>query len=393
MKAKLPPVAVATAVLLALNPASIAAPSVGFYAFNGNKPLQASDQPANYAESDVFGWVTSPLQATQGSGGCYDGDYGNGSATDQPMLARRPPGDGSATIRKLDAGALSAYSVLTFWITNHGLESFPLAMIYFDAAEPPPAGSADQLLLMRIWDNAHFDPRESAQWWEFGMPVGGDIVIQGEESPNDFPGYARSLGGRTVGPGETVAIMFSGRIADPNNPYDSNTIWIDNVGINDYPKYDPYSAWAINNGFGHWNADDDGDGFSNLFEFASDTDAGRSSSIPRNFPSIQLLNGVNTLTCTVAVLSGAWFNPGSPVAANQLAYQDGVFYTVEASTNLNDWDTVVVTELAPLDAAAVRAAMTPALPVLDVGWQWHTFRTDRAIPTEPGVFFRLRVNR
>jgi hypothetical protein len=230
------------AVALALTQAGNASVMIGWYAFNGSKPLQATDDTAEYIGADplysgVSGWVTSPLQATQGSGGSYDGDYGDGPSTSpNQSLPQLPPGDGSATVRKLDAGALSAYSVLTFWVTNTGTSGIPLETLYFDAAEPPPAGNADQLLFARIWENATFDPNASATWWGMGTPLGSDIAVQGETTANDFVGYSRSLAGRTLDAGETIAIMFNGRIADPNNPYDSNTIWIDNVAINAIPE-------------------------------------------------------------------------------------------------------------------------------------------------------------
>jgi hypothetical protein len=44
-----------------------------------------------------------------------------------------------------------------------------------------------------------------------------------------------------------------------------------------------------------------------------------------------------------------------------------------------------------VDATAVRAAIVPALPTLDSGWEWHTFRTDGNTAVDPSDFIRLNV--
>ena len=87
----------------------------------------------------------------------------------------------------------------------------------------------------------------------------------------------------------------------------------------------------------------------------------------------------------------ATFAEGDPDAAKQEAVKDGVEYTIEASDDLVSWSTVVVTELDAVTAAAVRAAITPALPTLEDGWEWHTFRTDGDASIDEKDFIRLSV--
>jgi hypothetical protein len=60
--------------------------------------------------------------------------------------------------------------------------------------------------------------------------------------------------------------------------------------------------------------------------------------------------------------------------------------SIEASDDLSTWSSVVVTEVTGGDATAVRAAITPALPILDSGWEWRTFRADA------NDFIRLQVS-
>ena len=66
-------------------------------------------------------------------------------------------------------------------------------------------------------------------------------------------------------------------------------------------------------------------------------------------------------------------------------------YVVEASDTLGNWDSVVVTELAPGDATSVQAALGAKLDGLNAAWQWHTFRTDGDLASDPSDFIRLNV--
>ena len=155
---------------------------------------------------------------------------------------------------------------------------------------------------------------------------------------------------------------------------------------------DPYVDWATLNGVtGGKAGDDDGDGVINLMEFATNSDPKNAGSGARVYPKMFVIGGANALTYTVAVRKDAVFAAASPDASKQEATKDKIKYTIEASNQLGFWNTVVVSELAPADAAAVQAAITPALPTLGADWQWHTFRTDGGAPADPSDFIRLQV--
>jgi len=79
-------------------------------------------------------------------------------------------------------------------------------------------------------------------------------------------------------------------------------------------------------------------------------------------------------------------------AINTAAKKDSVKDSIEASDDLSTWSSVVVTEVTGGDATAVRAAITPALPTLDSGWEWRTFRTDSGAGVVLKDFIRLQVS-
>lgn len=159
------------------------------------------------------------------------------------------------------------------------------------------------------------------------------------------------------------------------------------VGLND-----PFVDWATSYGLtgddAAKGADSDGDGEANLLEFATNSNPTSGSSRSRVYGKMHTLGSDNVLTYTVAVRSAATF---AAAGSKQEATKDSVKYTIEASDDLSTWTSVVVTEVTAGDATAVRAAITPALPTLDTGWEWRTFRTDGAAAIDAKDFIRLQV--
>jgi autotransporter-associated beta strand protein len=155
---------------------------------------------------------------------------------------------------------------------------------------------------------------------------------------------------------------------------------------------DPYVEWATSYGLmgddAAKSADPDGDGEANLLEFATNSNPIIGSSRSRVYGKMHTLGADNVLTYTVAVRSPATF---AAAGSKQEATKDSVKYTIEASDDLSTWSSVVVTEVTGGDATAVRAAITPALPTLDSGWEWRTFRTDGAAAIDAKDFIRLQV--
>jgi autotransporter-associated beta strand protein len=150
---------------------------------------------------------------------------------------------------------------------------------------------------------------------------------------------------------------------------------------------DPFTAWAqANSVTGGKSGDDDNDGATNLLEFATNGNPKTNGSGARAYGKLHLLAGENVLTLTVAVRKNATFGASG---SKQTATQDKVIYNVEASDDLVNWNTVVVSELSPADAAAVQASLP--LPVLDADWEWNSFRTDDSTALDPRDMIRLSV--
>lgn len=160
------------------------------------------------------------------------------------------------------------------------------------------------------------------------------------------------------------------------------------VGPND-PFVDWASGYGLTGGDAAKGADPDGDGEANLLEFATNSNPTSGSSRSRVYGKMHALGADNVLTYTVAVRSGAIF---AASGAKQEAIKDSVIYTVEASDDLSTWSAVVVTEVSEDDGIAIRAAIVPALPSLDTGWVWKTFRTDDGAGIDAKDFIRLQVS-
>ncbi len=164
------------------------------------------------------------------------------------------------------------------------------------------------------------------------------------------------------------------------------------TGVVSIVSGDPFGAWAagygLTGGDALKSADPDNDGVINLLEFATNSSPVSGGSGPRVYARLHNLSGDDVLTYTIATRKTASFAANG---STQEATKDLVKYTVEASDALGTWNSVVVTEVTGVDATAVQAAITPALPALDTDWEWHTFRTDDGTSTDTSDFIRLKV--
>jgi autotransporter-associated beta strand protein len=160
------------------------------------------------------------------------------------------------------------------------------------------------------------------------------------------------------------------------------------VGPND-PFVDWATSYGLTGGDAAKGADPDGDGEANLLEFATNSNPTSGSSRSRVYGKMHGIGADNVLTYTVAVRTAATF---AAAGSKQEATKDSVKYSIEASDDLSTWSSVVVTEVTGGDATAVRAAITPALPTLDSGWEWRTFRTDDGAAIDAKDFIRLQVS-
>jgi autotransporter-associated beta strand protein len=152
-----------------------------------------------------------------------------------------------------------------------------------------------------------------------------------------------------------------------------------------------YDAWASDRGLigpaAAKTADPDGDGVSNLMEFATNADPNAAGSLARVFGSVRTVSGQPVFTFTVATRKNSTFAANG---STQTASTDGVNYTIGASATLAPWaNTQTVSQLAPADASAVQATLS--LPSLDADWEWHTFALPAPLANLPKQFVRLQV--
>jgi hypothetical protein len=160
------------------------------------------------------------------------------------------------------------------------------------------------------------------------------------------------------------------------------------------PKISGFEILPIPSGYDTWadamnlvgadrgkDQDPDGDGATNLQEFAlggnpqSATNPGISSAKLRD------QGGSPALTFTLAVRTGASFTAGPD--NTRVATIDGITYRIEGSTDLATW-TNTITEVVP--------ALTDGLPAAPPsGYEYHSFRTAGPVSTTPREFIRANV--
>jgi autotransporter-associated beta strand protein len=112
--------------------------------------------------------------------------------------------------------------------------------------------------------------------------------------------------------------------------------------------------------------DPDGDGLSNLGEFAYDDDPLSSVSLRKISSGVHSFNGEDALLISLPVRDGAIFDGLTSINSNSI---DGVSYLIEASEDLLSW-VLAVTELIGMEAEPFHQD----LPPLSDGWSYRTFR-------------------
>lgn len=131
------------------------------------------------------------------------------------------------------------------------------------------------------------------------------------------------------------------------------------------------------------NDDPDGDGQSNLMEYAFDGDPASGVANPKIRTRVEDVNGGMALVLTIPVLDSADAFAGSPLMSRTIA---GVRYTVEGSNGLGTFDQGV---------SEVTPARTDGMDLPYFGWSYHSFRLDGPIggatPRGTKGFLRVRV--
>ena len=149
----------------------------------------------------------------------------------------------------------------------------------------------------------------------------------------------------------------------------------------------PYGQWAGDKGLTEANdgpdMDPDGDGLSNLQEFAFDGDPLSSANNGKRFAGIADPDGAGpenkALLLTIPVRDGAVFNGPGDLVSDPV---DGVVYQIQGALDLADWVAMNVSEVTP--------AYAGGLPALSSGWSYRTFRTPGPVGS-PNVRSFLRA--
>lgn len=145
-----------------------------------------------------------------------------------------------------------------------------------------------------------------------------------------------------------------------------------------------YEAWRLSKGLDETNdsmqLDPDGDGASNLLEFA----LGGNPLVPGDRGvsrgMVQDLAGSPAMTLTIAARAGATFvsNGNQTMSATR----DGISYQIEGSQELTTW-TGGIAELIP--------ALTSGLPPAPGGHEYHTFQSTTPVAGNARDFLRVKV--
>ena len=189
----------------------------------------------------------------------------------------------------------------------------------------------------------------------------------------------------TVGSDLILPPLFGGLSWDTSNFASNGVISI--VGS------DPYSAWAASKGLDDSdaahssarNADPDGDGHNNLYEFAFDGNPLSAATDGKVVGKIGTVSSSQVMTLTLPVRNTATFSASS---GDQLsALIDGIYYRVEGAIDLATF-TDTITEVTGGDATTIQTG----LPALSTGWTYRTFRAPGTIPTVSATFLRAKIS-
>jgi hypothetical protein len=172
----------------------------------------------------ITAWMESPIQASQGSGGSFDGFYGDCLSTTDPVPgnlgAPQDPavnvsiGDGAATIRSIQG---SFASTLTFFFTNNTPFDLELVNLCFDIADISDTPVEKNRYSLNQVVGTTIDTLVT------NRPVG--VTTTNVDYLNQSIPLSLILPA-----GGTVGYEFTADI-DPQLPYPADTVWLDNLAL------------------------------------------------------------------------------------------------------------------------------------------------------------------
>lgn len=150
----------------------------------------------------------------------------------------------------------------------------------------------------------------------------------------------------------------------------------------------PFMTWI--NGFTSIPAGDrdpaddpDGDGVSNIAEFALDGNPASGAATGKVVGKVATVGGSPALVLTLPVRTGATF---SGTTEQVSALIDGVIYRVQGSDELATWN-LAVSEVLGTDKTTIETD----LPSLSSGWEYRTFQSPGSVSGDPVEFLRAVI--
>ena len=226
----------------------------------------------------------------------------------------------------------------------------------------------------------------------FGVPATGTFQPDGrEEDPDlvtDSSPRTLSFSGFT---GQLAAGTWTLFIADLSTG-DIATLENLTLSLTTSPAAAPaYDGWAADKGLDDRDAahssaksaDPDGDGHSNLYEFAFDGNPLSAAVDGKIVSKLATVGADQVLTFTLPVRTGAVFS-GTPALVS--AALDGIDYRIEGSLDLASF-AQTISEVSGNEATAIQSG----LPALGDGWTYRSFRVEGTVGTVPQAFIRAVV--
>ncbi|MEO5714981.1 MAG: autotransporter-associated beta strand repeat-containing protein [Luteolibacter sp.] len=153
-----------------------------------------------------------------------------------------------------------------------------------------------------------------------------------------------------------------------------------------------YSTWAQNNitainpsANATMAGDPDGDGSSNLAEFALNGNPLSGTSSGKVVGKVAIVGGSPTLVLTLPVRTGAIFSGATEQVS---ALIDGVVYKIQGSDELATWNLAVSEVPVGLDKTNIESTMPPQG---STDWTYRTFQSPGAITGDPADFLRAII--
>ena len=205
------------------------------------------------------------------------------------------------------------------------------------------------------------------------------LAITELSAPAASPLIIASYTGSTPAPFAAVTGMPAGYALDYS--YGGNQIALVQTAT-------PFQSWI--NGFTSIPAGDrdpgddpDGDGVTNIAEFALNGNPASGSATGKVVGKVSTVDGSPALVLTLPVRSAASF---SGTTEQVSALIDGVIYHIQGSDALSTWD-LAVSEVTGADKTAIETG----LPALDSGWTYRTFRSPGSVTGDPAEFLRAVI--